>query len=100
MSSRASGRVWILSLLKGLPGDACPCPHWGFVFKGSFVVHYADHDETVVAGDAFYLAPGHVPVFLEETEMFELSPADDLRKVLEVVNANAAALGEDKWDQR
>jgi hypothetical protein len=21
-------------LLKGLPGDACPCPHWGYVLKG------------------------------------------------------------------
>ena len=21
-------------MLKGLPGDRCPCPHWGYVFKG------------------------------------------------------------------
>ena len=21
-------------LMKGLPGDACPCPHWGYVLKG------------------------------------------------------------------
>lgn len=87
-------------LLKGLPGDACPCPHWGYVFSGRFVVRYADHEETIVAGDAFYLQPGHVPVFLEDTEMFELSPAAGLREVLEVVNANAAALEDPNWEQR
>lgn len=87
-------------LLEGLPGGACPCPHWGYVFKGSFVVRYADHEETVRTGDAFYMAPGHVPVFLEDTEMFELSPADELRAVLDVVNANASRLDEQRWAQR
>jgi hypothetical protein len=85
-------------LLRGLPGDACPCPHWGYVFSGSFEVRYADRTEVVRAGDAFYLAPGHVPVFLEDTEMFELSPAAQLREVLEVVNANAA--DEELWVTR
>jgi hypothetical protein len=87
-------------LLKGLPGGACPCPHWGYVFKGRFVVRYADHEETVESGNAFYMAPGHVPVFVEDTEMFELSPAHELRAVLDVVNANAARLDEQLWEQR
>ena len=25
-------------MLKGLPDDRCHCPHWGFLFKGRFVV--------------------------------------------------------------
>ena len=87
-------------LLKGLPGDACPCPHWGYVFKGSFVVHYADHEETIRPVTPSTWPPGHVPVFLEDTEMFELSPAAELRAVLDVVNANAAALGDALWEQR
>ncbi len=78
--------------LEGLPGNACPCPQWGYVFTGKFVIRYADHEETVSAGDAFYMAPGHVPVFLEDTEMFELSPAQELRAVLDVVEANIARL--------
>jgi len=45
-------------LLQGLPGNACPCPHWGYVFKGRFLIRYADHEEIVTAGDAFYMAPG------------------------------------------
>jgi len=64
------------------------------------VIHYADHEETVRAGDAFYMAPGHVPVFLEDTEMFELSPADQLRAVLDVVNANASRLDDQLWEHR
>jgi hypothetical protein len=85
-------------LLRGLPNDACPCPHWGYVFKGSFKVQYADREEIVSTGDAFYLEPGHVPVFLEDTEMFELSPANELAAVMEVVMANAAQLEDaPKW---
>lgn len=80
-------------LLKGLPGDACPCPHWGYVFKGSFTVRYADREETISTGDAFYMEPGHVPVFLEDTEMFEVSPGTELAAVMEVVARNAADLG-------
>ena len=48
-------------LLKGLPGDSCQCPHWGYLFKGRLTVRYADHEEAIEAGDAFYMPPGHVP---------------------------------------
>lgn len=64
------------------------------------MIRYAAHEQTVTAGDAFYMAPGHVPVFVEDTEMFELSPADELRAVLRVVNANAARLDEQLWERR
>jgi hypothetical protein len=78
-------------LLRGLPGDRCPCPHWGYVIAGRFVVRYADTDqeETVAAGEAYYLPAGHVPRYLEDTEVFEVSPAAELRSVIEVMLANA-----------
>ena len=79
-------------VVKGLPDDACPCPHWGYVFKGKVLVRYDDHEETLEAGDAYYMAPGHVPLFLEDTEILSVSPVDELRDVLEVVEANTAAL--------
>ena len=44
-------------LLKGLPGDACPCPYWGYVLKGRLTYRFADHEEVFEAGDAFYLPP-------------------------------------------
>jgi len=49
-------------LMKGLPGERCQCPHWGYVFKGKMTARYADRDEVFEAGDAFYIPPGHVPV--------------------------------------
>jgi len=79
-------------LLRGLPDDACPCPHWGYVFSGSILVRYRDREETYRAGDAFYMAPGHVPVFLEDTDLFELSPAAQLADAMQVVIANMTEL--------
>jgi hypothetical protein len=51
----------LAALLKGLPGDSCQCPHWGYLFAGKITVAYAEHAEVYEAGDAFYMAPGHVP---------------------------------------
>ena len=28
--------------LAGLPGDLCPCPHWGYMLSGEVVVTYTD----------------------------------------------------------
>src|ERR1700716_2685701 len=61
-------------LLKGLPGDSWQCPQWGYVVKGRVTYRFADHDEVVEAGDAFYLPPGHVPIVDAGTEMFHFSP--------------------------
>src|SRR6266545_631080 len=47
-------------LLKGLPGDRCQCPHWGYVLKGSMTVRLADRDEVYEAGEQFYTPPGPV----------------------------------------
>src|SRR4051794_36436395 len=44
-------------LLRGLPDDRCQCPHWGYVIKGRLTFRYADHDEVVEAGEAFYVTP-------------------------------------------
>jgi hypothetical protein len=33
-------------MLAALPGGNCTCPHWGYVFKGTLTVRYADHEET------------------------------------------------------
>ncbi len=62
-----------------LPGGACDVPHWGYVFSGAFAVRYTDGREEVVrAGEAFYMPPGHVPRFLEDTELVEFTPMEGL----------------------
>src|SRR4051794_19433882 len=32
-------------LLKGLPGDSCHCPNWGYVLKGRMTFRFDDHEE-------------------------------------------------------
>lgn len=72
----------------GLPDDRCQCPHWGYVVRGRVRVLYADHEETLQAGDVYYLAPGHTTVFEEDTEMVEFSPAGEYQKTMDVAIRN------------
>jgi hypothetical protein len=47
-------------LFKGLDGDLCQCPHWGFVLRGQITTtDAAGARETVQANDLFYWPPGH-----------------------------------------
>jgi hypothetical protein len=75
-------------LLAGLPGGRCPCPHWGYLFKGRMTVRYADREEVIEPGDAFLLAPGHVPAAIAGTEFVQFSPSEEL-KVVEAAMAAA-----------
>jgi hypothetical protein len=79
-------------LLAGLPGDSCPCPHWGYVFAGQITVSYSDREEVFEAGDAFYMPPGHVPAATEGTELLQFSPKTELAEVIAVISANAARM--------
>lgn len=79
-------------LVKGLPDDRCPCPHWGYMISGRMDLGITGESVIVGPGDAFYMAPGHVPVFLEDTEFFEVSPRDAMRVVQEVVQRNLATM--------
>ncbi len=76
-------------LMKGLPGDACPCPHWGYVLKGRVTYRFADHDEVFEAGDAFYLPPGHIPLADAGSEILQFSPSDELQVVAATMTRNA-----------
>jgi quercetin dioxygenase-like cupin family protein len=75
-------------LLKGLPGDRCTCPHWGYVLKGKVTYRFADHDEVFEAGDAFYLPPGHIPLAEAGSEIVQFSPAAELKVVDEAMVRN------------
>jgi hypothetical protein len=55
-------------LLRGLPDDRCSCPHWGYVFAGALTFKLGDREETYAAGEAFYVAPGHIPTYEPGTE--------------------------------
>ena len=82
----------LAALLKGLPGDSCPCPHWGYLFAGKITVTYADRVEFYQAGDAFLMSPGHVPAAEAGTEFVQFSPTDQLNVVHAHMNAAARAM--------
>lgn len=79
----------LAGMFNGLPGEACPCPHWGYVLAGRITVSYADHQEVYEAGDAYYMSPGHVPGAETGSEFVQFSPREALAEVQEVMMRNA-----------
>ena len=75
-------------MLAGLPGGQCHCPHWGYVLSGTITVDFGDQVESYVAGDAFYMPPGHVPSAEAGTEFVQFSPKDELRATMDAVHAH------------
>ena len=82
----------LAELLKGLPRDSCPCPHWGYLFAGKITVTYPDRVESYQAGDAFLMSPGHVPAAEAGTEFVQFSPTDQLNLVRAHMTAAARAM--------
>lgn len=79
-------------MLASLPTGSCQCPHWGVLTKGGATVRYDDgRTEVVEAGDAYYMTPGHVPVFAAGTELVMFSPAGELKATNEAIEAFMAA---------
>ena len=78
-------------LFAGLPDDRCQCPHWGVVLKGKVTYRYASGDETIEAGEAYYVPPGHTPVHYAGAEIVEFSPTEELRDTIGVVMGNLEA---------
>jgi quercetin dioxygenase-like cupin family protein len=63
------------------------------VISGRITFQFADHEEVVETGDAFYLAPGHVPVSHEPgTEIVQFSPAEQLRETEAAMMKNMEAM--------
>ena len=70
----------------GLPGDVCPCPHWGYVFTGRFRATYPGTDkpeEVAEAGDAYYFEAGHVLIYDEPSEVLEINPPAELAVMMD-----------------
>ena len=74
----------ITELLKGLEGDLCQCPHWGYVLHGKLTITFSDgHQETVKGNDLFYWPPGHTVKADQETEMVLFSPQHEHSQVID-----------------
>jgi hypothetical protein len=73
----------IAPLLKGLKGDSCHAPHWGYMIAGEVVVTYADgRSDTCKESDLFYWPPGHTVRVVKDAEVVLFSPEREHTDVL------------------
>jgi hypothetical protein len=71
-------------LFKGLDGDMCQCPHWGFVLRGQLTTtDVAGAQETVKANDLFYWPPGHNVRVDADAEIVMFSPQHEHTHVID-----------------
>ena len=82
-------------LFAGAPGNLCQCPHWGYVLKGCVRIRYTDRDQIVTSGELFYVAPGHVPLFEEDTQMVEFSAKEPWVEMIATVGKNLSRLSQE-----
>ncbi len=70
-------------LFKGLEGDLCQSPHWGFVLDGRITTTDPyGFEETVSAHDLFYWPPGHNVRVDEDAELVMFSPQHEHTQVI------------------
>jgi hypothetical protein len=77
----------------GLPGDLCPCPHWGYLLSGRMEMRTKDGAEVYEAGQAFYWSPGHAPRALEDTDYVDFSPTSEFDAVIAHIAGAGAGTG-------
>ena len=74
----------LTGLLHGLEGDACQCPHWGYVVEGAVTAIFRDgEEETARTGDLFYWPPGHSVRAEEDTDIVMFSPQREHGEVMD-----------------
>ena len=68
-------------VLKGLPGDRCPSPHWGIVLEGSMLLQHADgSEEKASAGEVYYWPAGHTARTDDGAVFIEVGPVGPMRE--------------------
>ena len=71
-----AGFDWKKSIKPLLPNcpDWCPASHFGYLEEGEMIVEMENGSkQTVSAGDAYYVPPGHIPIINKHTVMIEFS---------------------------
>lgn len=78
-------------LFQGLDGNACQCPHWGYVLSGRITTTDAHGGrETVAANDLFYWPPGHNVLVEADAEIVMFSPQHEHTHVIDHMRAKVA----------
>ena len=79
----------LAGMFKGLPGEACPCPHWGYLFAGKITVSVRRPRRGVRGRRRLLHVPGHVPAAEAGSEFVQFSPREALAEVRDVMMRNA-----------
>jgi hypothetical protein len=70
-------------LFQGLQGDACQCPHWGYVLRGQLTTTDAKGvRETAKGGDLFHWPAGHNVHVDADADLVMFSPQHEHTQVL------------------
>ena len=81
--SMASG-VDTTDLFKGLEGDLCQSPHWGYVISGRITTTDSEGtQETVNKNDLFFWPAGHNVKVEEDAEIIMFSPQHEHNIVID-----------------
>lgn len=79
-------------MLQGLPDDACPVEHWGYVVAGQITVKSTEGEtEELKAGDVYFLPPGHTAVTTDGVTFIEFTPHAKFKAVLSHLMQKAGA---------
>lgn len=79
-------------LFQGLHGNACQCPHWGFVLRGQITTTNQDGSrETVKANDLFYWPPGHNVKVDADADIVMFSPQHEHTHVIDHMKVMVAS---------
>ena len=79
-------------LFKGLEGDMCQSPHWGYVLRGQITTTDASgQQETVNANDLFYWPPGHNIRVDEDADFIMFSPQHEHTEVIDHLRSKVNA---------
>ena len=80
-------------LLQGLAHDSCHCPHWGYVVEGEMLIKYDNGtEETISAGEMFYLPPGHTAIVNKDLKFIEFSPEKEFTEVWDHIGNKLAEM--------
>ena len=74
-------------LTKGLPGDQCQVPHWGYILERQMRTKFGDREEVYNAGDVFYHPPGHTTVMEAGLVYISFTPTEEYKKQAELLQA-------------
>lgn len=76
---------------RAFPDGRCPVPHWGYLIKGRMRIKYPDHEEVISAGEAWYMAPGHIPTTEEDVVDVVFTMAGEYEKLIAAIGRAAAS---------